>query len=752
MKTNFRRLVSFVLAMTMVLSLGTLNVFAITEEDDATVTIQATNLTLTKSEADQTVNVVLYMDQDAKVSNLDAQVSITDNENMGITFAGNATVHIPNVAGTINFPAGGVTGGISAGDQNADHYMTKDNSLNGYVLATIPVTIPANAVGNATINFSGLNIADYDNASGYNLASTNAVATITVNAPVQEQPDDTTTEGYTVSTSADTTTVNNDGTASNVTVNVVVNKTFNSAELKLSYDKDCLNFVSGVPAQTMPDGDPVAITGADGVITIRDYGAGYAVGNAYTLTFTSTKGGVAHVAVTSAGFSTHKKAETEDLIPATTSGTASVTINHQVTIKNSDTNTTTHAYVTPGQNYEFQIPDYSVHYNYTVDVSGGNKGDSGNGSYTISGVTDATTITYSKTPVNYTVRIDDKTGVENGVVSHITGATLTNGVYTVPYNTAVSFNVAAGKAPQGINNGYRYNVKVYLTGNSNQTLVATPSDTNAYTAKTYTIAAGVITGDITIEVTKEVVSASETTINIPEHYTELSKDGSALTSGTLQVNKNSAVTLTLSKEEGYDYTVQTKDAEGNLTDVTVGDDGSFTINVGDASVTLIITKTAKVTLNVDRYVQLDGTVMWLVKVNSTKFNDKVYTYTDGGVTSDLFWSNEYEAYCYLVVEATNPYEGDNKEAFVAKFKLRNLEENETVTSISYNGNVNLTKNGENAVIDVNDAQLVWNMYSAVYSNINTNVTVQKFLEADMDHSGTLSTSDAALVVAAIPAN
>ena len=61
--------------------------------------------------------------------------------------------------------------------------------------------------------------------------------------------------------------------------------------------------------------------------------------------------------------------------------------------------------------------------------------------------------------------------------------------------------------------------------------------------------------------------------------------------------------------------------------------------------------------------------------------------------------------------------------------------------IAYSGDVNLTDR-----VDINDAQLVWNMYNAEYTDFQT-VNVRKFLEADMTADGKLDTADAAAITA-----
>lgn len=61
-------------------------------------------------------------------------------------------------------------------------------------------------------------------------------------------------------------------------------------------------------------------------------------------------------------------------------------------------------------------------------------------------------------------------------------------------------------------------------------------------------------------------------------------------------------------------------------------------------------------------------------------------------------------------------------------------------SFAYDGDVNQTTS-----VDINDAQLVWNMYKAEYSNFDT-VNIRKFLEADMSGNRTVDTSDAVAIV------
>jgi hypothetical protein len=67
--------------------------------------------------------------------------------------------------------------------------------------------------------------------------------------------------------------------------------------------------------------------------------------------------------------------------------------------------------------------------------------------------------------------------------------------------------------------------------------------------------------------------------------------------------------------------------------------------------------------------------------------------------------------------------------------------NGTATAISYDSDVNMS-----GKLDANDAQFVYNMYNNMYSGITTDVTIEKYLRADVNGSKTVTTEDAAAVV------
>ena len=64
--------------------------------------------------------------------------------------------------------------------------------------------------------------------------------------------------------------------------------------------------------------------------------------------------------------------------------------------------------------------------------------------------------------------------------------------------------------------------------------------------------------------------------------------------------------------------------------------------------------------------------------------------------------------------------------------------------IDYGMDVNKT-----GKIDASDAQLVYNMYNAMYAGTDADVTVEKYLRADVNHDGKVTVEDAAAIIAGI---
>jgi hypothetical protein len=196
---------------------------------------------------------------------------------------------------------------------------------------------------------------------------------------------------------------------------------------------------------------------------------------------------------------------------------------------------------------------------------------------------------------------------------------------------------------------------------------------------------------------------------------------------------------------GQDFTFELNEEEGYVYTVMLGDEalkavsGVYTIpgdKLTGAALTITITKevyTFNPEVSVSQYIQLDGTVMWLV--TATEGENKL-AYGEGNT---MFWSDKYNAYCYLVVSA----QGEEDVLAAAKAAIVAADEEATVTAIAYDYDVNQT----NGTVDVNDAQLTYDMYQAKKYSGFTAVTMDKFLEADVNGDKIVNVDDAAAVVA-----
>ena len=143
-----------------------------------------------------------------------------------------------------------------------------------------------------------------------------------------------------------------------------------------------------------------------------------------------------------------------------------------------------------------------------------------------------------------------------------------------------------------------------------------------------------------------------------------------------------------------------------------------------------------ITVNVSEYLKLDGQSIFLITATGEVADGKVLAYDK----NPMYWSSKYGesgAYAWLVISD----KGLEEVKAAAKAAITAVDG--AKVEIAYTGDVNLTN-----AADINDAQLVWNMYNAEYSDFQK-VNVRKFLEADMIADGKLDTADAAAIIALI---
>lgn len=504
------------------------------------------------------------------------------------------------------------------------------------------------------------------------------------------------TSKYSVAASTTTasTTVGSDATVSLNVTNAATSNTYNSYYFEVSYDNTVLEYDSNNAG--------AAVSAANGKLTIAGYGADRTA--PVVLTFKGIKTGSSAVTITRANIDEASKADAQDA-PAAEITTEAVKItvtaaSYNVTLdktlfNGADT-------VTGGTDYTFSAND-TEHYDYsnvtatmggeTVEVT-----SDGNGNYTIADVTGNLVISGTRTAKQYNVTVD------GNAASKVTAAS------KATYNTDFTFTVDTS------DNTKTYEVTVKVGGTT-----VTPTVDGA----NYTIAGSAITGDIVITATQTDKPAETVNVNFEGNATADAK-------GEATAKKNTAYTFTVTKTAGYTYTLTAKNADGEIT--LSENNGTYTIAAKDVTkdITITVNKTANRTVEVSEYVKANNTQFWLVTVKGTVADGNVLTYNN----APMLWSAKYEAYAYLVIDTTGKTAAQMKTAAEASIGEAKGEK----TSISYGGDVNAT-----STVDVNDAQLVYNMYNAKYTSFDS-CSMEKFLRADMNGDKTLTVNDAAAIV------
>ncbi len=491
---------------------------------------------------------------------------------------------------------------------------------------------------------------------------------------------------YTASLSGVTTATVGDTVELSVTVS---GSDFASAAYTLEYDAARLSLLSVSAGE---------YSNENGRVTVVDYGASKAVPYVYTIAFQAILDEGATVTLKEAAFGTSNSAETGDLTQAVLSQQSlTITINKREFKVTLPSIFEGNEMATEGENYTFKAKDL-VNYDYgTVTVTMGDRSftvtPDANGNYLVENVTDALIITGTRTPKKYSVTFKTDTDVELPAGGEIT------------YGTDYSFTLPTEE-----------NYAISITS------IICNSDSVAYgvEGKVVTIAGTDILGDIVITLDKVRTNAAVTISG---------NAASDLVADNVVAQPGEDFSVTLNADSRYEYQVT---ATVNGVPVTLSQNGNvFTIEVADVKVGAIeftVTKTLKVDgFQVSQYLQFNGTMVWLVKNKVAKTEGSVYTY-DG---APMFWSDQYNAYCYLVIAQTS-------EAITAD-KL-GLQTGNTV-SVDYGMDVN-----NSGKVDMNDAQLTYNLYNNKYQSFSTTVTMEKILRADVNGSGNVDTEDARAIV------
>lgn len=635
----------------------------------------------------------------AKITKSDAAQTVT------LTIAPESPVTVCSVGLRVVLPEGWSVAAITnddanmpitAGDINLGTNQVswlsgdmEDYSISKFAIYTI--TVPAGTeAGNYELKVTGVDVAKNYSSEAVMTEATTATATLTIEDGSVNPPEPVIPEGYSVAASGDAGI--NVGEDTTVALNVTHKEgnAYNAYYFEVSYNKDVLTYKSA-------DVQDVVVDEAAGTLKIAGYGANKDSGTAAaTLTFTGKAVGTGKVTITKANVDAKANANAQDAPAANideTTAAATITVGgYSVTLPEGFSGAASAA---AGTDYTFKAngDDYGC-YDVTATMGGAEATvtNNGDGSFTISNVTGEIVVT--ATPKTYTVTV---TGTGAGDVSE--------NAATATYKTDYTFKLTKA-------DGYNYTVTVTAGGN---TVTAT-----ATTEGVYTISGADIKGELIITVEKTAIVIPTTTITI-------TGDTDDVQGGLILTAKNGEdTTFKINKKDGYTYTVKAGDTE-----LTVGADGTVTIPgslLTGAPLTVTVTKTAvnPYSVEVYEYVKLDGQSIWLVVAKS----DSVLAY--GADT--MFTSEKYGGYCWLVISAENA--DTVKTEAIAAVKAGSG----TAAAVVYTGDVNAT-----GKVDVNDAQLVYNIYNTEYASFDA-LSRAKFLAADVNGDHTVTVLDAAAVV------
>lgn len=542
-----------------------------------------------------------------------------------------------------------------------------------------------------------------------------------------------TATGYTVSMGADQQLVSGQKVRIPVTVASSEKKItgFNAYDMTFTYDPAALTLNTKA-------GDAANLTVEDnnGSVRVRRYGATQALGEALALDFTAKATATSTVKLTNAKFDLDANSINFDAPDAAISDADTVVNANNFTVTLPDAFTSDETRLVPnGGSFTFKPVD--SHYTYTFTVKMGDTVTEGltfgaNDTYTIEKISSNVEVTCTgKTPKQYDVKYKIDEDVEQDV---------TKGPETVTYLNDYSFVVT----PRA---GYSYRV-IYSVDNGDpfvHTVIAVPTANDDGTL-TYTIPGKEIVGGV------EIWIDANTESGIPVVFTGNGVEDAA-SGNASSMGKNMPYYFTLNQRESCDYTVtayyqplSTPTASKRPATVRSLGNGKYVVEAVNYNDYLyvyahswnLVVKVEKVShsaeeVTVSKYLELNDKTMMLVTVKGTPEGGSAFTY-DGNT---MYKVEGYgtDRYAWLVI--VDKGQTLTQEEAAAKVAISAAD---NVVTITQGFDVNMT-----GKVDVNDAQLVYDMYNGTYSDF-TKVSVEKFLRADVNATKVVDHTDAVAIV------
>ena len=549
-----------------------------------------------------------------------------------------------------------------------------------------------------------------------------------------------TATGYTVSMGADQQLVSGQKVRIPVTVaSSEKNITgFNAYDMTFTYDPAALTLNTKTG-----DAANLTVEDNDGTVRVRRYGDAVPLGEALALDFTAKATATSTVKLTNAKFDLDANSINFDAPDAAISDADTVVNANNFTVTLPDAFTSDETRLVPnGGSFTFKPVD--SHYTYTFTVKMGDTVTEGltfgaNDTYTIENISGNVEVTCTgKTPKQYDVEYvfgDKDPLLEKDVTKGPDKAT-----YLEDYSVIVTPRA-------GLSYWIHYEIR-YPDGTRSDQVSLTPV-ANADGTITYTIPGSKIDGTVYF------IISTRTNDEYPGYAVLVTGNGAedqAPGNGT-SVPRDMPYYLRLNERENCTYKVtayyqplsSTSTAVNMPAKVRSLGNGKYVVDPIPynklsqyAYSWRLVVNVEKVSQNaeevsVSRYLELNDKTMMLITVKGTPEGGKAFTY-DGNT---MYKVNAYgtDQYAWLVI--VDKGQTLTQEEAAAKVAISAAD---NVVTITRGFDVNMT-----GKVDVNDAQLVYDMYNGTYSDF-TKVSVEKFLRADVNATKVVDHTDAVAIV------
>lgn len=509
-------------------------------------------------------------------------------------------------------------------------------------------------------------------------------------------------KGYTVSMGADKQVASGQIVEIPVTIgNNDGKNAYNAYDMTFSFDPTILTL--NMEATSI---EGYRVIPGSGTVRIVRYGKAAELGDALTLNFTAAGQGQSAVKVTAAYVDTNTNAIELDAPAAIVlKDTTTVTVSgYTVSLPDDFTRTDAEgSVIEAGGNLTFVPKDPNYDYTVTVTVGDGEAttvSPDENGTYTVPNVNGNVVVKSTKTPKSFNVTLGDDT----------------TGAATATYKEDYTFKLTPAT-------GYTYKMAVTIGGKDYTGFTAAANEDGT---TTYTIPGADVTGDIVINSNKQVKQPATFTVIFDG-------TGAGDATGESSVKENTNYTFTVAKKDGFKYTISAT-MGGKAVTVTEGANNTYTIaNVtGNLVITIEKKSTLTMEVTVSEYVEMDNKTVFLVTVTGTPEEGKAFAYGDNVMYKTTAYGEN--VYSWLVIV-------DKGEAFDKAMAEANImQASATAEEVTQSYDVNETN-----VVDINDAQLTYDIYSGKYTDFEK-VSVRKFLRADVTKDKVVNSTDAVAVV------